>query len=66
MITFTGFGLAVQSWPAVLVLLLVFGVAYGYRMGVEEKDWPRSLVKNASLTQEGQNVSYHTSSKSNP
>jgi protein-S-isoprenylcysteine O-methyltransferase Ste14 len=36
MITFTGLGLAVQSWPAVLVLLLVFGVAYGYRMQVEE------------------------------
>ena len=36
MITFTGLGLAVQSWPAVLVLLLVFGIAYGYRMRVEE------------------------------
>ncbi len=36
MITFTGLGLAVQSWPAVLVLLLVFAVAYGYRMHVEE------------------------------
>ncbi len=36
MITFTGLGLAVQSWPALLVLLLVFGVAYGYCMRVEE------------------------------
>ncbi len=36
MITFTGLGLAVQSWPALLVLLIVFGVAYGYRMHVEE------------------------------
>ncbi len=36
MISFTGLGLAVQSWPALLVLLLVFSVAYGYRMHVEE------------------------------
>ncbi len=36
MITFTGFGMALQSWPAVLVLLIVFGITYGYRMHVEE------------------------------
>jgi protein-S-isoprenylcysteine O-methyltransferase Ste14 len=37
MLTFIGLGLAVQSWPATLILLLVFALAYGYRMLVEEK-----------------------------
>lgn len=37
LLTFIGLGLAVQSWPAVIVLVLVFVVAYGYRMRVEEK-----------------------------
>lgn len=37
MLIFIGLGLAVQSWPATLVMLLVFAVAYGYRMMVEEK-----------------------------
>lgn len=32
-----GLGLAVQSWGAVLVLLMLFGVAYGYRVYVEEQ-----------------------------
>ena len=37
MITLAGLGLAVQSWTALLVLLVIFGVAYGYRIRVEEK-----------------------------
>ncbi len=37
LITFIGLALAVQSWGALLVLLAVFGVSYGYRMRVEER-----------------------------
>ncbi len=37
LLTLTGIGLAVQSWGAVLVLLLVFGIVYGYRIPIEEK-----------------------------
>ena len=37
LITFIGLGLAAQSWGAVLVLLLFFGVSFGYRMYVEER-----------------------------
>lgn len=37
MITLAGLGFAVQSWTALLVLLVIFGVAYGYRIRVEEK-----------------------------
>ena len=29
--------MAVQSWGALLVLLVVFSLSYGYRMRVEEK-----------------------------
>jgi protein-S-isoprenylcysteine O-methyltransferase Ste14 len=37
LITFIGLALAVQSWGALLVLLGVFSVSFGYRMRVEEK-----------------------------
>jgi len=37
LIIFIGLGLALQSWAAVLTLILLFTVAYGYRMYVEEK-----------------------------
>jgi len=37
LITFIGLGLAAQSWGAVLVLLLFFGISFGYRMHVEER-----------------------------
>jgi protein-S-isoprenylcysteine O-methyltransferase Ste14 len=37
LVTFLGLGLAVQSWPAILTILIVFVVAYGYRIRVEEK-----------------------------
>jgi protein-S-isoprenylcysteine O-methyltransferase Ste14 len=37
LITFIGLGLAVQSLGAVLVLLLFFGISFGYRMSVEER-----------------------------
>lgn len=37
LITFIGLGLAVQSAAAVLLLLAVFSLSYGYRMRVEER-----------------------------
>ncbi len=37
LVTFIGLGLAVQSWAAILGLLLVFALAYGYRIRVEER-----------------------------
>ena len=37
LVTFIGLGLAVQSGGALLVLLVVFGVSFGYRMLVEER-----------------------------
>ncbi len=37
LITFIGLGLAVQSGGALLVLLVVFGGSFGYRMLVEER-----------------------------
>jgi protein-S-isoprenylcysteine O-methyltransferase len=36
LIMFIGLGLAVQSWGALLVLLGVFSLSFGYRMRVEE------------------------------
>jgi protein-S-isoprenylcysteine O-methyltransferase Ste14 len=41
-VTMTGIGLAVQSLAALLVLLLLSGIAYGYRIMVEE----RALLKD--------------------
>lgn len=32
-----GLGLALQSWGAILAIVSLFGVAFGYRMSVEEK-----------------------------
>jgi protein-S-isoprenylcysteine O-methyltransferase Ste14 len=37
LITFIGLSLAVQSWGALLVLLGIFSLSFGYRMKVEEK-----------------------------
>ncbi len=37
LITFIGLGLAVQSLGALLVLVLFFGISFGYRMHVEER-----------------------------
>jgi protein-S-isoprenylcysteine O-methyltransferase Ste14 len=37
LLTLTGIGLAVQSWGALLILLLMFGIVYSYRISVEEK-----------------------------
>jgi len=34
---FTGIGIAILSWGAVLVLLLASCIVYGYRIKVEEK-----------------------------
>ena len=36
-LTLAGIGLALQSWGAVLALLAIFGLAFGYRIYVEEK-----------------------------
>jgi protein-S-isoprenylcysteine O-methyltransferase Ste14 len=33
----TGLGLTLQSWEAVLLILLVFGLTFGYRIYIEEK-----------------------------
>lgn len=37
LLTLTGIGLAVQSWGALLTLLVMFGIVYSYRIRVEEK-----------------------------
>src|SRR6266849_9128740 len=37
LIALVGLSLAVQSWGALLVVLMVFGVGFGYRIRVEEK-----------------------------
>ena len=37
LIFFVGFGLALQSWGAILALVPIFAVVYGYRMHVEEQ-----------------------------
>jgi len=36
LLTMVGLGFVLQSWGAVLVLIAVFGVAFGYRIHVEE------------------------------
>jgi len=41
LLTLFGLGLALQSWGAILAIAVIFGIAYGYRMRVEEK----ALVK---------------------
>ena len=37
LLTLIGIGLAVQSWGALLVLVLILGIVYGYRIHIEEK-----------------------------
>jgi len=37
LIIFSGLGLALQSWGAVVVLVLIFAAVYGYRIRVEEE-----------------------------
>jgi protein-S-isoprenylcysteine O-methyltransferase Ste14 len=46
LITFIGLGLAVQSWGALLVLLGVFSLSFGYRIRVEEKTLLSELGEN--------------------
>ncbi|HEY3421472.1 MAG TPA: isoprenylcysteine carboxylmethyltransferase family protein [Methanomassiliicoccales archaeon] len=41
-----GIGLAMQSWGAVLVIMLVFAISYGHRMLVEEKVLVANLGKS--------------------
>jgi protein-S-isoprenylcysteine O-methyltransferase Ste14 len=35
--TFIGIGVAIQSWGGILVILVLFGVAIGHRIHIEEK-----------------------------
>ena len=37
LLTLIGIGLALQSWGAVIILILVFGCTFGYRIHIEEK-----------------------------
>ena len=37
LLIFTGLGVALQSWGAILLIVLMFGLAFGYRMYVEER-----------------------------
>jgi protein-S-isoprenylcysteine O-methyltransferase Ste14 len=37
LLTMVGLGFVLQSWGAVLVLIAFFGVAFGYRIHVEEE-----------------------------
>jgi protein-S-isoprenylcysteine O-methyltransferase Ste14 len=37
LVIFAGLGLALQSWGAVVVLVLIFAAVYGYRIRVEEE-----------------------------
>lgn len=46
LITFVGLGLAVQSSGALLLLLVVFSVSFGYRMRVEERTLLTELGQN--------------------
>ncbi len=43
LMTFVGLGLAVQSWGALLVLVVMFGLGFGYRIMVEEKTLASAL-----------------------
>ena len=46
LITFTGLGFAVQSAGALLVLLALYGLSFGYRMSVEERTLQAELGKD--------------------
>jgi len=48
MLTMVGIGFAVQSWTAVLILSLVCGIAYGYRIRVEEAALLKELGEDYS------------------
>jgi protein-S-isoprenylcysteine O-methyltransferase Ste14 len=37
LITFIGVALALESWGALIVIFVMFGLVYGYRISVEEK-----------------------------
>ena len=63
LITFIGLALAVQSWGALLVLLTVFGVSYGYRMRVEERVLQSELGLDYAEYMKRTNGSYHSSSR---
>ncbi len=37
LLSFVGLALALESWGALLVILIMFGIVFGYRISVEEK-----------------------------
>ncbi|MDA4114614.1 MAG: isoprenylcysteine carboxylmethyltransferase family protein [Thaumarchaeota archaeon] len=43
LLTILGVGFALQSWGAVVVMVVIFGIAFGYRISVEEKALVASL-----------------------
>lgn len=43
LIFLVGMGLAVQSWAAALINIIIFGIVYGYRIFVEEQVLIREL-----------------------
>jgi protein-S-isoprenylcysteine O-methyltransferase Ste14 len=43
LLTILGVGFALQSWGAVVVMVVIFGIAFGYRIRVEEKALVASL-----------------------
>jgi protein-S-isoprenylcysteine O-methyltransferase Ste14 len=46
LVIFIGWGLAFQSWGAVLAVILVFGFCFGYRMISEERMLTSELGKS--------------------
>jgi len=44
-----GIGLSMQSWGAILIILLIYGLAFGYRMHVEEKILVAELGESYTL-----------------
>jgi protein-S-isoprenylcysteine O-methyltransferase Ste14 len=44
-----GLGFSVQSWGAILIILLIYGLAFGYRMHVEEKILVAELGESYTL-----------------
>ncbi len=61
LVTFVGLGLAVQSWAALLCLLLMSGLVYGYRIWVEERTLGAELGSDYLSYMKRRNGSYLSS-----
>jgi protein-S-isoprenylcysteine O-methyltransferase Ste14 len=59
LVIFIGLGLAIQSWGAVLSLILLFSLAYGYRMHIEEKALISELGEEYIEYKKGLKDSFH-------